>query len=40
MEDLINFLVDFRDESPFVFLLWLFMVSLALFFIIVGLFGR
>lgn len=39
MDDLINFLVEFHDERPFVFWLWLFMVILALFFFIVGIFG-
>ena len=39
MEDLINFLVEFHDENPFIFWIWLFMFSLALFFFIVGLFG-
>lgn len=39
MYDLINFLVEFHDETPFVFWWWLFTVSLALFFFIVGIFG-
>lgn len=39
MEKLIYLLVDFHDENPFIFWIWLFMFSLALFFFIVGLFG-
>lgn len=39
MEKLIYLLKDFYDENPFIFWIWLFMFTLGLFFMIVGLFG-